>query len=75
MNGRGGVVTFFLFLFLSVIVLLQILSMVQSDRFYEGLNRLSKTFEGAAGDRDAGSGAKAPVISEEYTGDEGDWLV
>ena len=75
MNGRGGVVTFFLFLFLSVIVLLQILSMVQSDRFYEGLNRLSKTFEGAAGDRDAGSGAKAPVISEEYTGDEGDWLI
>jgi len=40
MNGRGGVVTFFLFLFLSVIILLQILLMVQSDRFYDGLNRL-----------------------------------
>ncbi len=45
MNGRGGVVTFFLFLFLSVIVLLQILLMVQSDRFYDGLNRLDKAFE------------------------------
>ena len=75
MNGRGGVVTFFLFLFLLVIVLLQILSMVQSDRFYEGLNRLNKTFEDTAGDRDAGSGAKAPVASEEYPGDEGDWLI
>ena len=33
MNGRGGVVTFFLFLFLSVIVLLQILLMVESDPY------------------------------------------
>jgi len=33
MNGRSGLVTFFLFLLLSVIVLLQILSMVQSDPY------------------------------------------
>ncbi len=33
MNGRGGVVTFFLFLLLSVIVLLQVLSMVESDPY------------------------------------------
>ena len=33
MNGRGGVVTFFLFLLLSVIVLLQILLMVESDPY------------------------------------------
>ncbi len=40
MNGRGGVVTFFLFLLLSAIVLLQILSMIQSDRLYKRLNHL-----------------------------------
>lgn len=45
MNGRGGIVTFFIFLFLSIIILLQILSMLQSERFYEGLNRLDEIFE------------------------------
>lgn len=40
MNSRGGVITFFIFLFLSIIILLQILSMVQSDRLYERLNLL-----------------------------------
>jgi len=40
MNGRSGLVTFFLFLFLIVMVILQILSMIQSDRLYGRLNRL-----------------------------------
>ena len=40
MNEHGGIVTFFLFLLLSIIILLQILSMVQSDRLYERLNLL-----------------------------------
>jgi hypothetical protein len=40
MNGRSGLVTFFLFLFLAVMILLQVLSMVQSDRLYERLNHL-----------------------------------
>ena len=37
MNGRGGIGTLFIFLFLLIIILLQILSMLQSERFYEGL--------------------------------------
>ena len=48
MNGRGGVVIFFLFLFLFVIILLQIFLMVQSDRFYDGLNRFNEAFESGA---------------------------
>jgi len=48
MNGRKGVVTFFLFLLLAIIILLQILSMVQSDRLYQRLNRLDKTLESVA---------------------------
>lgn len=74
MNGRGGVVTFFLFLLLSVIVLLQILLMVQSDRFYDGLNRLDEAFE--SGTIVYGSKGEGEVsIDEEYVGDEGDWLI
>ncbi|MHC4477527.1 MAG: hypothetical protein ACYTEL_17910 [Planctomycetota bacterium] len=38
MDGRRSLVTFFLFLFLSVMILLQILSMIQSDRLYARLN-------------------------------------
>jgi len=76
MNGRGGVVTFFLFLFLSIVILLQIHSMVQSDRFYEALNRLDETFEGATSIYGAkGKSGAATMSDKEYPGDEGDWLV
>jgi len=64
MNGRGGVVTFFLFLFLSLIVLLQILLMVQSDRFYDGLNRLDEVFE--SGTIVYGSKGEGEVSIDEY---------
>ncbi len=47
MNGRGGVAAFFLFLFLSIIILLQILSMVQLERFYRGINRLDEVLKNA----------------------------
>ena len=73
MNGRGGVVTFFAFLFLSVIILLQVFSMIQSDRFYEGLNRLDETFEG--GGIEESRPEVSVNIAEEYPGDEGDWLI
>jgi len=76
MNGRGGVVTFFLFLFLSIIILLQIHSMVQSDRFYECLNRFGETFENAAPIYGVKGGRETcVVVDEEYPGDEGDWLI
>ncbi len=76
MNGRGGVVRFFLFLFLLVIVLLQIFSMVQSDRFYRALNQLDEILKGGGSMR--GETNEPNVIGEgdeEYPGDEGDWLV
>ena len=48
MSGRGGLATFFLFLFLSITVLLQILSIVQSDRLYERLNYRNPPLTGEA---------------------------
>jgi len=75
MNGRGGIVTFFLFLFLSIIILLQILSMVQSDRLYERINRFDETFKNIAPIRGAKDEPGASIVDEQYPGDEGDWLV
>lgn len=76
MNGRGGIVTFFLFLFLSIIILLQILSMVQSDRLYERINRLYETFGNAAHlGRFRDEPNLSDIVDEEHPGDEGDWLV
>lgn len=76
MNGHGGIVTFFIFLFLSIVILLQVLSMVQSDRLYERINRLDETFKNAASVRSTkGKRDVSTVIDEEYPGDEGDWLV
>ena len=40
MNGRSGLVTFFVFVFLIVMITLQVLSMIQSDRLYGRLNHL-----------------------------------
>ena len=76
MNDRGGVVVFFLFLFLSIVIGLQVFSMVQSDRFYVGLNRLDEILESPGSVRIAeGELAGSAVVEEEYPGDEGDWLI
>lgn len=32
MNGRSGLVTFFLFVFLALVICLQVLAMIQADR-------------------------------------------
>ncbi len=76
MNGREKVITLFLFLLLSIIILLQIFSMVQSDRFYESLNRLDEIFE-HSGSIEMGKGKKETscAVNEEYPGDEGDWMI
>jgi hypothetical protein len=76
MNGRGGVVTFLIFLLLSTIILLQICSMLQSDRFYKALNRLVEAFEKSSPIRSPKSRPKtAAGADEKHPGDEGDWLV
>jgi peptide/nickel transport system substrate-binding protein len=75
MNNRSGLFTFLLFLLLLAMILLQVLSMVQSDRLYERLNHLLETLSGrqsvfskTASDSNTGRG-------EKYPGDEGDWLI
>ena len=76
MNGRSGVFTFFLFLFLAVMILLQALSMVQSDRLYQRLNHLVETWQSAGPVRVAKQQTSSVDLPmEEYPGDEGDWLV
>ena len=79
MNGRSGLVTFFLFLFLAVMILLQILSMIQSDRLYERLNvlldRLETSNATTRAPQDRPTTPRADLPMEEYPGDEGDWLV
>ncbi len=78
MNGRSGVFKFFLFLFLGVIILLQVLSMIQADRLYERLNGLVDRLESRASipARTMEKPAQtASSVFEEYPGDEGDWLV
>lgn len=78
MNGRSSLVTFFIFLFLAVIIVLQILSMVQSDRFYERLNRVLERLA-SSGPFQVAGGPRQPRAVDlpmpEYIGDEGDWLI
>ena len=45
MNNRSGLWRFSLFVFLAVIITLQVLSMIQMDRQYEHLNRVIKVVE------------------------------
>jgi len=79
MNGRSTLATFFLFIFLLIMIVLQVLSMVQADRLYERLNHLLDTL---ASNRtvivnqknQAKTGAKN-FPGQEYPGDEGDRLV
>lgn len=76
MNGRSRLITFFLFLFLAVMILLQILSMVQSDRLYERVNLLIDTWkiaEPVSVTQQKSSSTDLPM--EGYPGDEGDWLI
>ena len=43
MNGRSGIFTLALFLVLGVLVLMQVMLMLQSDRLFERVNRLEQT--------------------------------
>jgi len=59
-------------------MLLQVLSMVQSDRLYERLNLLLERLSSAEAvrvTREGQEAKRADLPGEEYPGDEGDWLV
>lgn len=78
MNGRSWLVTFFLFLFLLAIIVLQVLSMVQAERLYERFDSVLNALRRggiAAAMKEKGRTEKAGLPMEEYPGDEGDWLV
>lgn len=80
MNGRSGIFKFFIFLFLLVIILFQVLSMIQADRLYDRLDSLIKHVSSAQRPRPttfgAGSERKTDELAiDDYVGDEGDWLV
>jgi len=82
MGKRSGVYIFFLFLFLSIIVLFQVLSMIQSDRLFERVNRLEKTVQNmggqnvvSGGGQTVGSGISAVSQKVAREPNEGDWLV
>lgn len=78
MNNRSGLTTFFLFLLLLVMILLQVLSMVQSDRLYERLNLLLERLSSSGSARvyqQEREVKRVDLPMEEYPGDEGDWLV
>ena len=77
MNGRSGLTTFFLFLFLAVLILLQVLAMIQADRLYDRLNVLLGRWATAASGRiakDRQTHSKT-TPDDEYPGDDGDWLI
>jgi peptide/nickel transport system substrate-binding protein len=75
MNNRSGWFTFLLFLLLLAMIVLQILSMIQSDRLYERLNFLLENISS----RQMPAGKAEPNLTaqgaEQYPGDEGDWLI
>ncbi len=80
MNNRRGVFTFFLFLLLAVMVVLQFLSMIQADRLYKRLNQVVDRWSDAGfrTTKTASNGAPTKTVSvgqDEYPGDEGGWLV
>ena len=79
MNGRSGLATFFLFMFLAVMILLQVLSMIQSDRLYERLNvlldRLQESTATVRVTQTKTTPTRADLPIQEYPGDEGDWLI
>jgi peptide/nickel transport system substrate-binding protein len=73
--NRSGIVLFFLFLFLAVIVLFQVLGMMQSDRLYERVNRLESVVKSARLSQPQTAAESNTASQNSHPGDEGDWLV
>jgi peptide/nickel transport system substrate-binding protein len=76
MSHRANVAGFFLFIFLAAIIILQILSMVWSDRLYVALNKIERSIEDAGSQAKPDTATKNPQsAAETYPGDDGDWLI
>jgi len=77
MNGRSGLMTFLVFVFLAFIILFQILAMIQAERLYERLNVLIDRISNLSSYSDAikPKSTSSAARAKEYPGDEGDWLI
>lgn len=80
MNNRSGWLTFSIFLFLAVLILLQGLSLKQADRLSIRLHSLIDNISDIAvsGRRIASlqtGSSSTDTIQDEYPGDDGDWLI
>ena len=73
MNHRANVAGFFLFILLAAIIVLQILSMVRSDRLYVALNKIERSIEGNNSQVQPQTLSKP--TGQTYPGDDGDWLI
>jgi len=70
-----GIVIFLLFSLLIVIVVFQFMATVQSERLCERLDRAGDVLEDALAVGRRGAGPKVNSTSDEYPGDDGDWLI
>ena len=76
MSHRTNAAGFFLFILLAAIIVLQILSMVRSDRLYVALNKIERSIEDAGSQAKPDTATKNPQsTAETYPGDDGDWLI
>jgi peptide/nickel transport system substrate-binding protein len=72
MNGRARAWWFLLTAALTAVIILKVISMIQSDRFYRALNRLDAVLSGEERAQDLQRSAET---TREKSDDEGDWLV
>jgi peptide/nickel transport system substrate-binding protein len=73
MNGRSSLKMVFALLLLFVIIFLQLLSRIQTNRFLKKLDSLEKNLLNVSTPKV--STKQATTAEKEYPGDEGDWLV
>ena len=73
MGNQRGVGTFFIILFLLVLIVLQILAMVQSDRLYERINSFENVLKNISPVYSQGD--SKTQARHQQSDDEGDWLI
>jgi len=73
--NRGKVSVFFVFVFLFLIIILQISSMIQSDKIYMALNKIEEFLERTPTVIKSENEPVTSLENAQYPGQEGDWLV
>jgi len=73
--NRGKVSVFFVFVFLFLIIILQISSMIQSDKIYMALNKIEEFLERTPAEMKSENEPLTSWENAQYPDREGDWLV